>query len=85
MSAVEQEIIEKVRRLDEEAQKRVLTFIEELEISDETPPHKFYTAPELLQLPEEERNRLVAEAFERAADEDFEIFEAYSEENFDDE
>ncbi len=85
MSAVEQEIMEKIRKLDEETQKRVLTFIEELEISEEIPPQKFYTALELLQLPEEERNRLVAEAFERAADEDFEIFEAYSEEDFDNE
>ncbi len=85
MSAVEQEIIERIRKLDQEAQKRVLAFIEEVEGSEKTPPQKYYTAVELLQLPKEKRDRLVAEAFERAADEDFEIFEAYSEEDFDDE
>jgi hypothetical protein len=31
-----------------------------------------------------ERSRYVAAAFERAANEDFEIFEAYSEEDIDD-
>ena len=36
-----------------------------------------------MQLPPEERNRLVRIAIELASDEDFEIFEAYSEEDFD--
>jgi len=82
MSAVEQEIIEKVRRLDEETQKRVLAFIEELEI----PPDTFartYTARDLMNMPPEERSRIMTEAFNQAAEEDFEIFEAYSEEDFD--
>jgi hypothetical protein len=43
-----------------------------------------YTSQELLMVPVDERNRLVAAAFEAAKDEDFEIFDAYSEEDFDD-
>jgi|GEM_PF-4334104 len=45
---------------------------------------RFYTAEELIKMPLEERNRHVAEALELAKDEDFEIFEAYSEEDLDD-
>ena len=36
-----------------------------------------------MQLPDEERERIVRASIEAAADEDFEIFEAYSEEDFD--
>lgn len=38
------------------------------------------SARDLLNLPQKVRERLIAEAFEAAADEDFETFEAYSEE-----
>jgi hypothetical protein len=44
-------------------------------------PDKRYSACELMKLPLEERNRLVITAFELSVDEDFEIFEAYSEED----
>jgi hypothetical protein len=36
-----------------------------------------------MKLPAEERDRIVAEAFDRAATMDFETFEAYSEESLD--
>jgi hypothetical protein len=81
MSALEQEIIERIHALDEERQKRVLNFIRALESSS---PMRL-SASELLKLPLEERNRLVKIALESSANEDFEIFEAYSEENLDDE
>ena len=51
-----------------------------------TPDKKPYpSARDLLRLPLEERNRIVAEMFEQSADEDFEIFEANGEADFDDE
>jgi hypothetical protein len=71
---VEHQIIEKLRDLDNAQKQRVLEFVSTLQ---RTP---VYTARELLRLPPEERERLVAAAFEAAVDEDFEIFEAYSEE-----
>jgi len=42
-----------------------------------------YSARDLMKLPLEQRERIIAEAFACAAEEDFEIFEAYSEENLD--
>lgn len=48
-------------------------------------PYKPFSARELMKLPYQERNRVLLEAINLAADEDFEIFEAYSQEDFDDE
>ena len=76
MSALEQELVEKISHLSEAQQQKVLAFIENLE----TAPN---TALDLMKLPAEERARLVAEAFALAANEDFEIFEAYTEEEVD--
>jgi hypothetical protein len=42
-----------------------------------------FTARDLLKLPPEERRRRVADALQAAAGEDFETFEAYSEEDAD--
>jgi hypothetical protein len=42
-----------------------------------------FSARELMKLPLAQRERIIAEAFALAAEEDFEIFEAYSEEDFD--
>ncbi len=81
MSTLEQEIIDRLHKLGSDEQQKVLDFIERLQ--RRSPRH--YTASELIQLPDEERDRLVAEAFDRAATMDFEIFEAYSEEPLDDE
>ena len=43
----------------------------------------YLSAHELMKLSLEEHKRLIEEAFALAADEDFETFEAYSEEDFD--
>lgn len=79
MTALEQEILTRLSKLDERQQRRVLDFITTLQ----TPTAKFYyTAQDLLLLPADERERIIAESF--AADEDFEIFEANSEDDFHD-
>jgi hypothetical protein len=78
MTTLEQELIEKIHHLDEAKQRRILEFVEEIENP------RTYTALELLELPIEERERYIARSFELAANEDFEIFEAYSEDDFDD-
>jgi hypothetical protein len=78
MSAIQQELLEKISHLDEAQQRRVLEFVDQI-----ASPHH-YTPSELLSLPPEERDRIMREAFDRAADEEFEIFEAYSEEDMDD-
>lgn len=73
MSALERELIDKITRLDADQQRLVLDFVERIETA--TQP-KRYTARELLRLPPEERDRLIAAAFEMAATENFETFEA---------
>ena len=78
MNTIEQQILEKVSLLEIEKQKRVLEFVEKL-----ATPVKRYTARELMQMPVIERNAIVRAQLERSADEDFETFEAYSEENLD--
>lgn len=78
MSTLEQQILQRVRRLASENQRRVLDFLEQLE-------HKRpLSARELMRLPVEERRRRVQAAIAAASDEDFETFEAYSEEGFHD-
>jgi hypothetical protein len=77
MSTLEQEILERINKLDSEKQQRVLEFVSQLE--DERP----LSARELMKLPYAERQRRVKAAFEAAANEDFETFEAYSEEPID--
>jgi len=78
MSALEKEILARIHRLAPEKQRRVLDFLNQLE--QERP----LSALELMQLPVEERQRRVQAAIESAADEDFETFEAYSEEAIND-
>jgi hypothetical protein len=78
MSTLEQELMEKISRLDEDNQRRILRFVEEIENP------RTYTALELFKLPPEERERYIARSFELATNEEFEIFEAYSEEDLDD-
>ncbi len=74
MNTLEQEIIEKFRQLEPDTRQRVLFFLEHLE--QERP----LSAMELMRLPAAERQRLVQAAIAAAADEEFETFEAYSEE-----
>jgi hypothetical protein len=78
MSAIEQEILQRFHRLAPEHQRQVLAFLEQLE--RERP----LSALELLRLPAEERQRRVQAAIAAAADENFETFEAYSEESIND-
>ena len=78
MTLLEQEIIEKFQQLDPLARQRVLDHLEQM-----TQDHPL-SALELMRLPPEERERRVRSAIASAANEDFEIFEAYSEENFND-
>jgi hypothetical protein len=75
---VEQQIIEKLRTLDEDQKKQVLNFVDRIERK------RKYTAKELLRLPREERERIMRASIRASQDKDFEIFEAYSEEEFDD-
>lgn len=75
---IEQEILDVVRQLDEIQKRRVLEFVQHIQ------GEKVYSARELMKLPLEERQRLVEASLAAAADEDFEIFEAYTEETFDD-
>jgi hypothetical protein len=77
MATLEQELMEKISHLDEERKRQVLAFVETI-----TP--RFYSLDELMAMSPEERNKAVEASFAAAADEDFEIFEAYSEEDFDD-
>jgi len=78
MNMLEKEIIEKFQQLESSARLRVLGFLEQLE--HERP----LSALELMRLPAEERQRRVQAAIASAADEDFETFEAYSEEAIND-
>jgi hypothetical protein len=87
MSAIENELIEKIRRMNVEQQLRVLQFVQT--INNPTPPaqteRRHYSARELMKMPLEERNRLVAEALVRSQDQDIEILEAFDDADFDDE
>ncbi len=79
MNAIERQILEKVRRLEPAQKERVLAFVEQIATQK-----RHYTARELMRLPVEERNAILQGQLVQAADEDFEMFEAYSEENLDD-
>ncbi len=74
MASLEQEILQRIHRLNPNKQQRVLDFVTQLENEHSE------SALELIRLPAEERQRRVRAAIESASDEDFEIFEAYSEE-----
>ncbi len=80
MTTLERELIEKIGQLDVEQQRQVFEFVNHLE---QVPHERHYSALELMTLPPEERDRLVREAFTLAADEPFETFEAYNEQDFD--
>ncbi len=75
MSAIEHELIERISHLDAEKQRLVLAFVRDLETDAVI---HIYSARELMKLPFEERNRILMEQLQRAENEDFEIFEAYS-------
>ncbi len=79
MTTLEQELMEKISQLDENKQRRVLEFIVNIEtVVPHGPP---YTAQELMRLPLEERQKAIADAFAAAADEDYEIFDAFGDDD----
>ena len=75
--SIEQQIIRQLHRLDDVQKRRVLAFVAALQ------QPSAHSAHDLIRLPSEERALLMAAAFEAAAGEDFETFEAYSEEDLD--
>jgi hypothetical protein len=79
MTTTEQEILALVHELDIDEQHQVLemikSFISEKSIEGSSTT-KHYTARELMRLPLGERNRLVKAAFDKAANDEFGIFEA---------
>ncbi len=77
MTALEQQIIERIQSLTEDQQQQVLAFIQELEVEQR------YPVLRLAKLPPDEQEQAIADAFERARNEDFEIFEADDEELLD--
>ena len=82
MTTFEQELMEKISRLDENKQRRILEFVETIE--NVKPVERTYTTQELMRLPFEERNRIAQAALERSLDDDVELFEAFSDKDFDD-
>ena len=79
MSTIEHELAARISRLSPDQQRRVLEFVQTLEAASELA----YSARDLMKLPVEERIRLIEAAFALAAEEDFEIFEAYGDEDLD--
>jgi hypothetical protein len=78
VNTIEQQILEKVSSLKPDQKLRVLAFVEQI-----TTQQQHYTARELMRLPVAERNAILQAQLAQSAEEDFETFEAYSEENLD--
>ena len=77
MSTLEQEILERISKLESKNQQRVLDFVAQLE------KDRPLTLQELRKLPPKERQAYVKAAIESSAHEDFETFEAYREDPID--
>ena len=80
MSVIEQEIHDRIQQLSEDQKQLVLEYVRHLDLADEVSKH---SARDLLKLPADERQRILAASLALAAEEDFELFEAYSEEPLD--
>ena len=70
VNTVDQQILQKVSRLEPAQKQHVLAFVEQLEAHTQN-----YTARELMRLPIEERNAILHAQLAQAAEEDFETFE----------
>ncbi len=81
MSVIDQEIITRVQQLNEEQKRDVLDYLRHMQVTEQG---AHLSARELMMLPSDERQRIIAASFALAANEDFETFEAYSEEDVDD-
>lgn len=79
MTTLQAQILEKISKLDTQQQEQILVFVEKIALLNQT-----YTASELMQLPFEKRDAILRAQLILAAHEDFETFEAYSEENLND-
>ena len=77
MTTIENEIIQELAKLGEDRQKQVLSYIRGLTTER-------LSARELMSLPAAKRAAYLQEAFRAAENEDFETFEAYSEESLSD-
>ncbi len=78
MTDIDQQIMVRLNGLDDAQKHQVLEFINTLQQGA-----SHYTARDLLGLAPDERESLVRAAFDAAAAEDFEIFEADREEDLD--
>jgi hypothetical protein len=81
MSMIEQEIIVRVHQLTDEQKQEVLDYLRQI---NDTGQRVRLSARDLLKLPPDERQRIIEASLALAVDEDFETFEAYSEEDLDD-
>ncbi len=85
MSVLSDELADIITHLDENKQRGLLEFAQQLvEESDHIPVKRSYTARELWAMPYEERNRLAMEALARADDDEVEFLETLDELDFDD-
>ncbi|MCU0480482.1 MAG: hypothetical protein MUE54_04635 [Anaerolineae bacterium] len=80
MSPIQTELLALIEKMDETKQHQLLDVARQFVYK----PPRHYTAVELLELPEEEREAYIAWSFAQAEGVEFEIFEAYSEEDIDD-
>lgn len=71
MNEIDQQILEKVSRLEPAQKRQVLAFVEQI-----AAPKQHYTARELMRLPIEERNAILQAQLAQAVNEDFEMIEA---------
>jgi hypothetical protein len=81
MSVLEETIMQQVRQLSPEQQADVLKYINQV---NQTPSTKPMSPVEIMRLPLAERQRILQASMQAAADEDFEVFEANTDEDFDD-
>ncbi len=77
MSTIEQEILSHVQHLNDAQKQEVLAYVRILESAADT---SRMSARELMKLPPDKRQQQLTLALAQAAEEDFELFEAYSEE-----
>lgn len=78
MEASEQAILSMWERMDKTQREQLLEAAQQI-----VAPPRTYTALELLDLPDEERERYIAWSFAQGAKMEFEIFESYSDEEID--
>lgn len=81
VTSLDDEIMARVKRLDVPGKRQVLALLDDIAPENEA-NQQYFSAIELMKLPPEQREKLVNEAFERAAGDQFELFEA--DEVFDD-